>query len=165
MFFLSKRGQGMARCDAFHWCYWCSSATDCYWLTAGSYLRPSFSAHFRSALRPHLGDLMPLARAPAYPSYQLVSTYLYSFLFNIFQWWIMVDSSLMDAVWCLPWPLVRVMIQGYSRNLNSFAKDDGRSQQRVCHGSADCRPGGVCTSLAPTDFGSLTLLEYADACT
>lgn len=110
MFFLSKRGQGMARCDGFHWCYWCSSATDCYWLTAGSYLRPSFSAHFRSALRPHLGDLMPLARAPAYPSYQLVSTYLYSFLFNIFQWWITVDSSLMDAVWCLPWPLVRVMI-------------------------------------------------------
>jgi hypothetical protein len=91
--------------------------------------------------------------------------YLYSFLFNIFQWWIMVGSSLMDAVWCLPWPLVRVMIQGYSRNVNSFAKDDGRSQQRVCHGSADCRPGGVCTSLAPTDFGSLTLLEYADACT
>ena len=56
-------------------------------------------------------------------------------------------------------------VQGDSRNVNSFAKDDGRSQQRVCHGSADCRPGGVCTSLAPTDFGNLTGLEYADACT
>ena len=140
------------------------TATDC-WIVSETWLFSPLS------IRPSTPPRGPYAIGTG-PSLSQLSTcfnlyiwlYLYLFLFNIFQWWIMVDSSLMDAVWCLPWPLVRVMIQGYSRNLNSFAKDAGRSQQRVCHGSADCRPGGVCTSLAPTDFGSLTLLEYADAC-
>ena len=136
------------------------TATDC-WIVSETWLFSPLS------IRPSTPPRGPYAIGTG-PSLSQLSTCFNLFVLISVQYFSMVDYGWFIIDGCCvvsSWPLVRVMIQGYSRNLNSFAKDDGRSQQRVCHGSADCRPGGVCTSLAPTDFGSLTLLEYADACT